>query len=69
MSYTREEVNALVLKFEKCAEKQIQYKSSAVKVRAAERDLLAAAESMRDLVIRAVTGKKKYTCRSLWRRL
>lgn len=58
MSYTREEVNALVLKFEKCAEKQIQYKSSAVKVRAAERDLLAAAESMRDLVIRAVTGKK-----------
>eukprot|EP00929_Paragymnodinium_shiwhaense_P037631 TRINITY_DN20012_c0_g2_i1.p1 TRINITY_DN20012_c0_g2~~TRINITY_DN20012_c0_g2_i1.p1 ORF type:complete len:1125 (-),score=293.13 TRINITY_DN20012_c0_g2_i1:277-3651(-) len=58
MSYSIVDLNDATAKFEKCAERQAANKHSAVKLRAAERDLLAAAEKIRDLCIVAVTGKK-----------
>lgn len=57
-AYTAEEVDDLIAKFEKCAERQIANKGSAVKLRAAERDLLQVAEVSRDLMVKAVKGDK-----------
>lgn len=57
--YTAEEVDLLVAKFEKCAERQEANKESVVKLRASERDLLAVAESARDLLSAAVKGDKE----------
>jgi len=52
--YTAEEVDGILVKFEKTAAKQVAVKSSAVKLRATERDLLAVAEVARDLMQKAV---------------
>lgn len=58
MAYTAEGVDDLVSKFEKCAERQVANKHSAVKLRAAERDLLQVAEASRNLMLKAVKGDK-----------
>lgn len=58
MSYTALEVDELNSKFEKCGERQETNKSSVVRLRAAERDLLAVAEAARDLLLKAVKGDK-----------
>lgn len=60
MAYTKEQLEGYVNKFEKCSERQIANKHSPVKLRAAERDLLAVAEELRDLGIRAVKGNKDH---------
>lgn len=58
MACTKEQLEGLVCKFERCAERQIANRHSAVKLRAAERDLLAVGEEFRDFGIAAVKGNK-----------
>jgi len=57
--YSGEEVDELIRKFETAANKQIKNKTSAVRLRAAERDLLKVAEDSRDLMSHAVKGDKQ----------
>lgn len=59
MSYTGEQVDELIRRFERAASKQVANKNQTVKLRAAERDLLKEAEDSRDLMMRAVKGDKK----------
>lgn len=58
--YTADEVDSLAVQFGACAERQIANKESAVRLRAAERDLLQVAEAARDLMLKAVKGEKQY---------
>jgi len=58
MRYTAEQVDELFAQFEKCAQRQNANKSSAVKLRAAESDLLRVAEKVRDLLDGAVKGDR-----------
>lgn len=59
MGYTAEEVDTLVVRLEKNVERQLATLDSAVKGRAAERDLLSTAEATRDLLLKAVKGEKE----------
>eukprot|EP00435_Cladocopium_sp_Y103_P060809 s863_g22.t1 len=59
MSYTAEQVDTLVVRLEKNVERQLATLDSAVKGRAAERDLLSTAEATRDLLLKAVKGEKE----------
>mmetsp|Transcript_43475 Transcript_43475/g.81642 ORF Transcript_43475/g.81642 Transcript_43475/m.81642 type:complete len:1130 (+) Transcript_43475:102-3491(+) len=59
MSYTAKEVDDLIKNFEKSAERQIANKGSAVRLRAAERDLLVVAEKSRDLCYKALKGDRE----------
>lgn len=58
MTYTEAEVDQQVTLLERGAERQIATAGSAVKGVAAERDLLSAAETSRNLLIKAVKGEK-----------
>ena len=59
MKYTKEEVEDLVSKFEKAAERQRENIGKAVRLRAAERDLLKATDVVRDQTEKSIKGDKK----------
>eukprot|EP00927_Polykrikos_kofoidii_P043496 TRINITY_DN37563_c2_g3_i1.p1 TRINITY_DN37563_c2_g3~~TRINITY_DN37563_c2_g3_i1.p1 ORF type:complete len:1164 (+),score=226.58 TRINITY_DN37563_c2_g3_i1:83-3493(+) len=59
VTITQEGLKELVVKLEKCVHRQVASKGSQVKARSAERDLLAAAESVRDFCIQGMKGKKE----------
>mmetsp|Transcript_148349 Transcript_148349/g.413260 ORF Transcript_148349/g.413260 Transcript_148349/m.413260 type:complete len:1150 (+) Transcript_148349:72-3521(+) len=58
-AYTADQVDSLYARFEKCAQRQNANKSSAVKLRAAEGDLLRVTEEVRDLLNKAVKGDRQ----------
>mmetsp|Transcript_56222 Transcript_56222/g.174361 ORF Transcript_56222/g.174361 Transcript_56222/m.174361 type:complete len:286 (+) Transcript_56222:88-945(+) len=58
MPYSADLVDELLAKFQKCAQRQNANKGSAVKLRAAENDLLTVAEKTRDLLNEAVKGDR-----------
>ena len=58
MTYSFEDVQTLVRRFEKCAERVVVNRNAPVKFNAAQRDLLAAAEKIRDVCIEALRGDR-----------
>mmetsp|Transcript_92263 Transcript_92263/g.192959 ORF Transcript_92263/g.192959 Transcript_92263/m.192959 type:complete len:1279 (+) Transcript_92263:137-3973(+) len=59
-TYSPEEFNGEMDAFDKLADKCSKNKKSAVKLRAAERDLLKGAESLRNMYLEIVKGDKNY---------
>lgn len=60
MPFTAEQVDEVIAKFEKCAQRQSANKASEVKLRAAERDLLQAAEGVRDMLVQALKWDRAF---------